>query len=279
VPPTTALSWGPTGDQLLLDDRAQIGNGTLHSVGAGSWSTPTGTQVLAVEDGALVKHNAVSGAAKAITFLPSIESAVYHPAGRAVTAVGTSLDGTYGIWLATNTGATPKLITKAVTAPHIGELNWSGNQLYFIADHGDNWDVNVLQIPGLELSDGYNSKLPLSHLVVSPNGTYAVQEGDCHDGGQRQRAVVPVADGPGLPGPLGSLITRPVAAIDNSTLLVAASSTCGGPEDLWELRFDYSRASWATPLLLVHDVGAVAVRALAPTPSELPTNIEARAPG
>ena len=137
---TAAPQWNGPGDRLVLD-RAVI------------LSKPTGTSVLRIDPrGRLLKRPREGGAEKDITFLDRTESAVYHPKGEHLAAVGTR-GGTHGIYVATNNGEGAKLVTAGEFATRIEQLTWSASgALLFVADHDDLHHLQRLELPSLALT-------------------------------------------------------------------------------------------------------------------------------
>jgi len=143
-----------------------------------TWSRPSGTSLVWVDDGRLYKAGSDQSVARDISFLARHDEVTYHPAGFEIATTGEAEDGTRGIWLSDNEGGDSRLIVRANEAtPHEFTFSQEGRTAYFLADHGDHWHVHniFLVLPEdnptaneFDVTIESESKGPLSHLVVSP---------------------------------------------------------------------------------------------------------------
>jgi len=148
----SALRWNGAGDKVILPDgRVDVGKGPSQlapSPSSLSWSYPTGTAVLEVDGaGRLMRVPSGGGPPLDITFLGHHDDAVYHPAGTHIVSSGRGIDGTYGLWVATNRGQNVRLIARGETATSMSRLTFTANhQILFVADHGDHKDLHQLDL-------------------------------------------------------------------------------------------------------------------------------------
>ena len=104
------LLWGPTGDRLLAGDVLLTSSGSVPtlSMDMPTWSRPTGTSLVWVDEGRLYKAGTDQSEARDISFLASHDAVTYHPAGFEIATTGEAEDGTRGIWIANNDGSDPR---------------------------------------------------------------------------------------------------------------------------------------------------------------------------
>jgi hypothetical protein len=200
--------------------------------------------------------------------------ALYHPAGRNIAVVGRhTRSSPYGIWLITNDGRNPKLITSATDAKQVRLLHWDngGRELTFWAEHfdGDTY-VHTLTIPGLDLSGG-ETTLHVKLADLQRNSQSAVVAGDCAAGTLTLSA-------PGGPSgharfPVPTRDARLLSANGSIRFVATRASSCAGPEDLWVWP-----ANGPAPVKIADGVSEAVMRTVAEAPFELPDDITARAP-
>ncbi len=155
------LQWSSAGDRVLLgpatvaDASGRRASGFFADNTKVSWSTPTGKALIAprATDGKLVWRSSTNSADRLdVSFMEHTDFAVYHPSGKAIAATGVGLDGTPGVFIATNRGAAPQAIARLETPNStLTELGFemSGQALFFVHHHDDTGDYHVHR---LELS-------------------------------------------------------------------------------------------------------------------------------
>ena len=267
------LLWGPAGDRLLAGSALITNTGSVPALAMDTptWSRPTGTSLIWTHNGRLYKAGSDQSVARDNSFLARHDAVTYHPAGFEIATTGQAEDGTHGIWLANNDGSDPQLIVRADEAtPHQFTFTQDGRTAYFLADHGDHWHVHniFLVLPDdnptaneFDATIEYESKRPLSHLVVSPwQGLWAVRDGTCGSGSH-----VVINGGISLPAELADVDAYPVGWLPDETLVVAAlPDGCDDAADIWLIN-DVLQGS-PSASLLVTDVAAAATRAAVPDP-------------
>jgi hypothetical protein len=286
------ILWGPQGDRYLIGHQSFVVGDKRTSTGfvdgqIATWSSPKGTAILRVDPAArtVAKRNNLDD--PSITNLPVMAEAydaIYHPAGRNVAVVGRPTpNSTYGIWLISNDGENPKLITSGEDAKRIRLVRWQGlegnrQNLEFHAEHLDGSEhFHHITLPGLGLGTGgieFETSNRLEDLLQ--NGTGGFVSGDCMDG-TKSLSIYSVQY-----SKLGFTLPRSLRDLrlvtQNRLLAVATRSTaCEGPEDLWFASVDFGRE--VVPVKLVEGATNIAVRSVLGTPSELPDDINAQAPG
>lgn len=280
------VRWGPKGDRVLLGTKTFIvnDNRTVTAFSATdlvTWSAPKGTALLRLDPTShqLSKRNNLDSSAITNFDATEVDDALYHPAGRAVVFVGRpTSDSTYGIWLMSNEGADPRLITKGEDAQRIRLLGWDeygGSTLRFWAQHLDgSTHVHILNIIGLGLGeDGGVSSVP-ELSALKNNDSRAEIGGTCAEGSLRL-AVPTSTTNRTWPGHQRD--KRAVKVLDDNSAIVATRDAgCEGPEDLWWWQ---AAPTSNAPVLLAHGVTDIAMRLIAAAPNELPDDITARAPG
>lgn len=275
---TSDLEWGPKGDRVHFGDlrrydgdRITSPDGEPESV---SWSRPTGTSLVFVSEGRLMKVEAFGNDPVDISFLADHDEVVYHPAGTHVAVAGTDDDGTYGVWLATNVGKEPQLLAVGEDARRIFSLVFGhdGTTLYYAAEHDDHHDVHALRL-ALKDAEGRTRDAKLNTLESSPGemGDVVVSEfredrvaytvGSCAEGKQTRVWNGRSRD---LGGVLAERSTQPLGWLPTGGLLVLArDSGCTGEGTLYLWRSRETKR-------LAAGVSAAGVRAVLPPPPNPP---------
>jgi hypothetical protein len=282
------VRWGPQGDRVLLGNKTFIVNDKRTDTGFGgtdivTWSAPKGTALLQLDPAAkkVAKRNNLDNPDVTQFQVAEADDALYHPAGKAVVFVGRpTTDSQYGIWLMSNEGERPQIITVGEDAKRIRLLGWSsgGAQLDFWAEHFDGTThVHQLQLPGLVIQDrnpGDDGSTVLTD--AQRNDSRALVTGTCAD--HSLSVKVFGFAGPENAWPLKQQDVRILSVDDEHHVIMVATrnSTCDGPEDIW--RWDRSGGR-VSPELLASGVMGVSIRKVAVEPFELPTDITGRAPG
>ncbi len=278
---TGPVRWGPQGDRVLLGNRTFVVNETRTDTGFGgtdivTWSAPKGTALLRLDPAAkkVAKRNNLDNAAITSFDVAEANDALYHPAGKAVVFVGRlTKESPYGIWLMSNEGERPQIITVGEDAKRIRLLGWSagGSLLDFWAEHFDGaTHIHHLRLPGLVIED-YGDGTSTNLADVQRNHPRALVTGTCEDRSLSVRLN-------GFFGrdswPLKQRDVRVLGVDDEHQIITVATreTTCDGPEDIW--RWDS-----VSPKLVARGVTDVSVREVAPRPFELPDDITGRAPG
>lgn len=276
------IAWNGPGDRVIVGGRALsrdlTGTRRLASEASIEWSRPSGTSVVWIEDdGHLMKRSSLGGKAMDITFLARHDDVTYHPAGTHIVTSGLKQNGNYGLFLATNVGAEPKLIAKGEKARFITNLRFAedGRILYYTARHGpSNWHLHRMQI-GAEASLETISKRETDfHYAVSPSDPFQFAwfvPGDCVAGEPGTfRTNYPKLQ---IPDDLRDSDLRPVGWLSPGRLVVTSSPiscSTAAPRDVYVLR----RA--ADPVLIVEEVGSTtAVRLKMPKPPPPPGDEQA----
>jgi hypothetical protein len=284
---TGPVRWGPQGDRVLLGNRTFVVNDTRSETGFGgtdivTWSAPKGTALLGLDPAAkkVAKRNNLDSTAITSFDVAEADDALYHPAGKAVVFVGRlTEESPYGIWLMSNEGERPQIITVGEDAKRIRLLGWSGggSLLSFWAEHFDGTThVHQLQLPGLVIQEGNSDGGSTVLADVQRNHPRAVVTGSCED---RSLAVRVLGFSALVDAwPLKQRDVRVLSVDDDHQVIVVATrdTTCDGPEDIWRWE---RRSDPVSPKLLARGVAGVSVREVALTPFELPADITGRAPG
>lgn len=271
----SSLLWNAPGDRILIGGRVLNRDLTaterLAPVPA-LWSRPTGTSVIWVDDGRLMKRPSGGGPAVDISFLARHDDVAYHPAGTHISTSGLAVDGNYGLYLATNLGEEEQLIARGEQARFITNLTFSedGGLLYYTAKHGpEDWHLHRMRI-GAEASLETLAKRDSDFVyVVSPDDPFQVawfSSGDCAAGEHGTfRASYPKLE---IPGELENSDLKPVGWLSHTKLLVTSSPvgcSTASPHDLYVLR------RGAPPVLIIEEVGATAaIRRVADPPPPPP---------
>jgi hypothetical protein len=274
------LEWGPEADRLDFGDLRRYDGSEIFSIDDSAesvaWSRPTGSSIVYISEGRLMKVNAFGDAPFEISFLADHDEIVYHPAGTHIAVTGTDEDGTYGLWLATNIGEEPQLLAIGEDARRIFSLAFShdGKTIFYAAEHDDRYDVHALHL-ALQDDEGETRDAELETLDSAPTevGDVVVSEfgravaaytvGSCE-----QMKSTRVWDGSvtTLGGELGNLSTEPVGWLANGELLVLARKTgCEGKGTLYVWTADETTQ-------LAAKVSAAGVRAVLPPPPDPPNS-------
>lgn len=279
VPAPLDVDWGPKGDRVLFGDlRRYEGDGVVSlddMAESVAWSRPTGRAIVYVSEGRLMKVDAFGDQPVDISFLADHDEVVYHPAGTHVAVTGTSEDGTYGLWLATNVGEEPQLLAIGEDALRIFALSFAhdGTTMYYAAEHEDHYDVHSLRlalrdaegaIRDADLGTLDSATTEMADVVVSEfvadNVAYTV--GSCEEG--KTTRVWVDGDVTELEGELAGLSTEPLGWMPNGELLVLArGSGCEGDGTLYAWSPDQATE-------LITGVTAAGVRAVLPPPPDPP---------
>jgi hypothetical protein len=246
------------------------------------WPTATGMFAPTASNRTLVRRDAVDPNLRTeITFLAETIASVAHPAGGVVLASGIAPDGTSGIFVATDTGQSTRMLVstgdgQSVTTVSIPELgaDAAGDVLYFIADNGTSSRIHQLTFGDLSVIELSNEQAPIVQLTTGPTRrTVAWRVGLCNSVTRTRvrddRTAVAVDVGLGTP--IESLSLSPVGWLDGARLVVAARPLgCDGPADAWIWNlFDGSA------ILLAKTVEFAAVRTLPERSSPLAIAAEA----
>ena len=198
----TTLSWGGQADRVLLppsqvvlaDRRVDL---DLPEGEAASFTLPTGTSVLFSDGPHLKKRSLDDRRDTDVTFLDRHEASVYYPEGKHILSVGASSDGVYGVFVATNVGASPVVVARDETPATTiySPTVMTGGFTAFAASHTQNPSADRYHIHFRGEDD------PLLHTIALPDGPpevivashfesrVAAQAGSCASGGRRVTAV------------------------------------------------------------------------------------------
>ncbi len=282
---SAAPDWSPTGDRILADPSVAVGPTQSRRTGfeatdaSVSWSQPTGKAYIDVDPVThrLMWHSAVNTDTLDISFLARTDEAIYHPAGKAIAAVGVDENGQYGVWLASNRGKNRTLIT-AIDDPTTQATGLSfsadGRTLYFV-----HRAVHALNLFGLFLNEiGTEGQFDANVTVSQVDDAVAWTTGPCDTTGSlvtrvNQNDPQDLRTIAGSPFATNSSLI-PVGWLAGERLVIAARTTgCDGPADVW---------TWSVAGGF-HQVGAgwnsVAVRVPHGAYVDLPDKIEQAAPG
>jgi hypothetical protein len=286
------ISWGPQGDRYLIGNHTFVVGDKRSPTGftdgqIATWSSPKGTAILRVDPTArsVAKRNNLDD--PAITDLPVMSEAydaLYHPAGRNIAVVGRPTpSSTYGIWLISNDGENPKLITAGEDAKRIRLLRWLGlegnrQNLEFYAEHLDGSEhFHHLTLPGLGLGTGGIESETSNRLEdLLQNGTGGFVSGSCTAGTTSLSILSFEGSKHGVTLPRSVRDARLITQFGPLTV-ATRSSACDGPEDLWVATGVIGDI--VVPTKLVEAVTNIAVRSALGTPAELADDINAQAPG
>lgn len=255
------VEWSPDGTRTMLnaatiyDMAGARFSGFDPSNTKVQWEWPAATGMFAptASGRTLVRRDAVDPNQRTeITFLTETVAAVAHPAGGVVLAAGSSPDGTTGIYAATSTGESSRLLvsipdgapadpavttaTKPVTVTELG-ADAAGDVLYFIVDNGTSFRVDQLGFADLSVTELATEQSPIVELTTGPTPrTVAWTVGLCNSvtrtrvRDDRTATAVDV----GLGTPIEQLSLSPVGWLDGARLVVAARPLgCDGPADVW----------------------------------------------
>lgn len=258
------LEWGGAADRLIVGDHAYLASGEVPTDVATftrlRWTKPTGTSVLAVEEGRLLKRSVETGAVSDVTFLARHDLAVYHPAGTEILSVGQDTTGDYGIYLASNRGTNVRQLVDG-TGAIVTELALlhDGRTLYFIAVHDGLTHLHELiltppNVPpdGPSPEDGalqlHETSAELRGLELSPWDLWWAANQACgvdEDPGIVLREVL------SLPAELEGVPAEAVGWLPADRLAVVTfPEACGLPGDLWIVDFGFVSGSSPTATLL-----------------------------
>ena len=287
------LEWGAGADRVLLAglDR-HVAEGTASevilssesaSVTTSTWSRPTGTSIVYIQEGRLLKVGARESEPRDISFLERHESVVYHPAGTHIVSTGIEAQGgDVGLFLATNEGTDARRLVRNETASSIDGLAFShdGETLYFSADHGQRHDLHALSLaPGnetgdtesalaeMELETVHESRHPISDVVVSEldGRSVAFRTGSC-DAGFKTYSTAPDGDRDdffALDEEIYGSFNEPVGWTPDGELIVLVRDGCDGSGDLY-------RTQAHRGILFAQGVTLASVRAELPPPPDPP---------
>jgi hypothetical protein len=284
------LSWGPRAERILFGpDRAVLPSGkeiAPYETGtAAAWSRPEGKSILGVTpSGRLLKRRTIEPEAIDISFLKRHDEAIYHSAGRHIIAVGVDDRGSYGIFLATNEGKDVRQLAVTEQARRVYSLviGPTGGSIFYAADHDSYSEVHSLEIefPGLQTLYKTDAKvLRITDLNDRHPGALAIQTGSCTEGTRvvvahlRSEQVDQVAGLPKaasvepvgwLPGDELALLVRDRGCLGKGDLYVSRPQTTSPNTEGENIQYV------AKSRLLVRDVEAAAVRAVAPPPPAPP---------
>lgn len=259
-----AVRWNGTGANAILPSGdVVLGDGGIAPPvpEPATWSAPTGTSLIWLDDDPrLFKRGRDEREPLEITFTGETEEALYHPAGRAIVAVGEG-PFDYGIYLGTNDGLYLRELVIGETAERISQLTWTrSGALMFVGDHGAHSHVHRLDLSSGELGtmaevDG----AAITGLTASPFDT----------GGVAWRAgddLVITRDGADLPVPDEVRRATPAGWLEGGALAVLVD---GG---------DVAVVDDGVATVVGRDAVSVSVRAVQPPPPELPSTIPLQAP-
>jgi hypothetical protein len=269
------VEWGPEANRLHFGDLRRSDGNRLVSIDDTSesvaWSRPTGTSVVYVSEGRLMKVNAFGSEPFDISFLVDHDEVVYHPAGTHIAVAGTADDGTYGLWLATNVGEEPQLLAIGEDARRIFSLSFAhdGTTLYYAAEHDDRYDVHSLRL-ALQDEEGRTREAELGTLDSAPTemGDVVASEfigewiaysvGSCEE--KKTTRISRGGSVTELGGDLAGRSTEPVGWLPGGGLVVLAREAgCEGPGTLYEWKNERSTR-------LAPGVSAAGVRVVLPPP-------------
>jgi hypothetical protein len=251
------VKWSPDGTRAVLNAATvfDIAGARMSGFDVANqrlqWEWPAATGIFAptASNRTLVRRDAADPNLRSeITFLSQTVAAVAHPAGGAVLASGTALDGTSGIYVATDTGVSARTLvsivqgtgesdgSRTVTVPELG-ADAAGDVLYFIVDTGTSFRVDQLILGDLSVTELSSEQAPISQLTIGPaRRSVAWKVGLCNSITRTRvrddRTATAVEVGPGTP--IEPLSLAPVGWLDGARLVVAARPLgCEGPADVW----------------------------------------------
>lgn len=279
VPGPDDLEWGPEGDRLHFGDLRRYDGEQVVALEDDAesiaWSRPTGTSIVYVSEGRLMKVDAFGDEPSDISFLAEHDEVVYHPAGTHLAVTGTADDGTYGLWLATNVGKEAQLLAIGEDARRIFSLSFAhdGTTLYYAAEHDDRYDVHSLrlalqdeegEVRDAELETLDSAQTEMGDVVASEfsDASVAFTVGTCENGKRTRVWTGSVTE---LGGELADDSTEPVGWLPSGELLVLARDEgCEGEGSLY---------AWSVEetTVLASNVSAAGVRAVLPPPPDPPS--------
>ena len=258
---TATPQWNGSGDRLVLDASVVL-------------SRPTGKSLLRIVDGRLHKQPVGGGEEVDVSFLDATDSAVYHPKGEHIAAVGRRA-GQYGIFVATNTGQGARLVTAGEFATTIDQLAWTASgALVFVADHDGARHLHRLAFPALDLTTVAEATGQITAVAASRFDGAGLAWTESSTGGcalrvNRGGKVVTIPPGP-------ATAWRPVGWLPGGVLV--AREGCNGT-DVRILTIDLS-GDVPTVAVVTDGAGDVAVRAALPVGPglDLDAVVESQAP-
>lgn len=248
VPDPAGLEWGPLGDRVHFSDLRRYEGDEIETLQDAAesvtWSRPTGTAIVYVSGGRMMKVDAFGDEPVDISFLEDHDEVVYHPAGTHLATTGTARDGTYGLWMATNVGKGEQLLAIGEDARRIFSLSFShdGTRIYYAAEHDDHYDVHTLrlavqddqgEVRDAKLGTLDTASTEMADVVVSEfaRKSVAYTVGSCEEGKQTRVWDGSVTE---LGGELEGASTVPVGWMPDGELLVLARDQgCDGPGTLY----------------------------------------------
>ncbi len=246
------VKWSPDGTRAVLNAATVYDGAGARFSGFDAvntrvqWEWPTATGMFAptATNRTLVRRDAADPNIRTeITFLTDTVAAVAHPAGGVVIASGTSADGTSGIYAATESGDSTRMLVStasvAATAASVTELgaDAAGDMLYFLVENGTSFKVEQLVFGDLSVTELSSEQAPIVQLTVGPTRrSVAWKVGLCNSTTQTRvrddRTATAVDVGIGTP--IEPLSIAPVGWLDGARLVVAARPLgCDGPADVW----------------------------------------------
>jgi len=207
--------------------------------------------------------------------------AEYHPSGVAIIAAGIADDGTAGLFITDNHGGNvrPLAVLDEDPADLISDLAVSaaGNVVTFVHDHTPGAlapgeptaHLHEIVIPGMTLTDLAEFDTLPTELVASRTSdsiawaSHRSAAGDAAEFKYRDTVQFPDAS------------TAPVGFLGDGSavVIVRPTLTPAGPGNLWVV------PPTGSPTLLVEGVDAAATRTAIDSWIDLPSDIEAQAPG
>jgi hypothetical protein len=265
------LQWSPAGDRVLLnsitvfDGSQALFSGYFATNTRVMWSSPTGQALIApaVADNHLLWRAAGQAETRTdISFLERTDLAAYHPAGTHIFAAGRAATGTSGLFVASNRGQNPQLLSELDNAnariTAIGP-DPSGTIVYYADDHANGtFHVHAVDLTNHAVTNVATLTEPATKLTMNTVGSapIAYRIGDC--GGVTRTQVANAGTATDQPAAFAGMSTTPVGWIDAQQLLLAVRPKgCDGPSDLWLWNITTTVAS-----PLVNTVISSAVRAV-----------------
>ncbi len=246
------VKWSPDGTRAVLNaatvyDGAGVrfsGFDVVNTRVQWEWPAATGMFAPTATNRTLVRRDAADPNIRTeITFLTDTVAAVAHPAGGVVIASGTSADGTSGIYAATESGDSTRMLVStasvAAVAASVTELgaDAAGDMLYFLVENGTSFKVEQLVFGDLSVTELSSEQAPIVQLTVGPTRrSVAWKVGLCNSTTQTRvrddRTATAVDVGIGTP--IEPLSIAPVGWLDGARLVVATRPLgCDGPADVW----------------------------------------------
>jgi hypothetical protein len=276
------VRWSDTGERVLTDPATIEGAAGARASGVDaanqtvSWSAPSGKALIDIDPAThhLIWHSSTSNSTQDISFLARTDEAVYHPAGKAIAAVGLSEDGVYGIWLASNRGQNRQLITRIddpSTPPTNLAFSADGLSVEFI-----HRAAHRLHLQGLVLDEfGIEGRQEGNLTVSTVDAIEAYTTGPCDSTGSIIANGTDLRTAAGSPFSGGTTTVRPVGWLSGLRLVIASRpSGCDGPADVW---------IWSSNTNTFAPVASIATSVAVRIPhgpfNELPPTIDEAAPG